>query len=186
MWLVGGRLASDAMALVFYIALARAFGQGGIGDYSFAFAIAAFFGLGVEFGLPALLTREVARSPRRVHDYFGTLFALQVGLSLGLGGAVVWLCLASGYPGPLWASVASEIFVVGATMASGQTSHPRAEGSGRNRSRSSSRTIDSPSSASSGAPSGSTGARTVTRFPRFRRARARAKASSASPPTLGM
>lgn len=104
-WLVGGRLASDAMALVFYIALARVFGQGGIGDYSFAFAIAAFFGLGVQLGLPALLTREVARHPQRVHDYFGTVVALQAGLSLCLGGAALWLCMVFGYARPLTALV---------------------------------------------------------------------------------
>lgn len=51
-WLVGGRVASDVLALVFYIALARTFGQSGIGDYSFAFAIAAFFGLGSSWAFP--------------------------------------------------------------------------------------------------------------------------------------
>lgn len=104
-WLVGGRLTSDLIGLVFYIALARVFGQDGIGDYSFAFAIAAFFGLGVELGLPALLTREVARRPERVHAYLGTVVALQAMLSICLGALAILLCRASGFSGPLTALV---------------------------------------------------------------------------------
>lgn len=104
-WLVGGRIVGDLMALAFYIAVARTFGQEGIGDYSFAFALAAFFGLGIELGLPTLLTREIARRPRRVHDYCGTIVALQVGLTLILGAAAVLLCLVSGYSGALTALV---------------------------------------------------------------------------------
>lgn len=104
-WLVGGRVASDAMALLFYIALARVFGQAGIGDYAFAFAIAAFFGLGVELGLPSLLTREIARSPQRVHTYLGTVLALQTVLAVVLGAAALGLCLVSGYTRPLMALV---------------------------------------------------------------------------------
>lgn len=88
-WLVGGRLASDAMALIFYIALARTFGQGGIGDYSFAFAIAAFLGLGVELGLPPLLTRDIARDPSRIQEHFGNVIALQVILAIALGLALL-------------------------------------------------------------------------------------------------
>lgn len=104
-WLVGGRLASDVMALVFYIALARVFGQDGIGDYSFAFAIAAFLGLGVELGLPSLLTREIARRPQRVHAYVGSVMALQAGLALFLAGGAFLLCRVSGFSGPLTALV---------------------------------------------------------------------------------
>lgn len=104
-WLVGGRLTSDLIGLVFYIALARVFGQDGIGDYSFAFAIAAFFGLGVELGLPALLTREVARRPGRVHAYLGTVVTLQAVLSICLGALAILLCRASGFSGPLTALV---------------------------------------------------------------------------------
>lgn len=104
-WLVGGRVASDLLALAFYVALARTFGQEGIGDYAFAFAIAAFFGLGVELGLPPLLTREIARRPEGIHDYFGTVTALQLGLTLLLGVALLGFCTLSGYSPPLTALV---------------------------------------------------------------------------------
>lgn len=88
-WLIGGRLVGDALALVFYLVLARRFGEAGIGDYAFAFSMAALFGLGVEFGLRPLLTRRVARRPGRAAAYAGTVLAVQLGLvaalALGLG-----------------------------------------------------------------------------------------------------
>ena len=104
-WLVGGRVVSDVLALVFYIAVARTFGQEGIGDYAFAFAVAAFFGLGIELGLPTLLTREVARRPERVDDYCGTILTLQAGLTVFLGAVAVLLCLVLEYSGALTALV---------------------------------------------------------------------------------
>ena len=96
-WLVGGRAVGDVLSFVFYIALARRFGESGVGDYSFAFALAALFGLGVEFGLRPLITREVARDPERARPYAMTLFAVQAGLGLLLGAGLIGLALAGGY-----------------------------------------------------------------------------------------
>ncbi len=87
------------------MALARVFGQGGIGDYTFAFALAGFFGLGVELGLPPLLTRKIAREPQSVHAYFGSVAALQVGLAVGLGLVLLGVCFALGFSLPLTALV---------------------------------------------------------------------------------
>ena len=57
-WLLSGRIIADGLSFVFYLALARTFGKVGIGNYSFAFAVAALFGLVVQFGLRNLVTRE--------------------------------------------------------------------------------------------------------------------------------
>lgn len=83
-WLIGGRVLGDALGLVFYLALARRFGEAGIGDFAFAFSMAALFAVGVEFGLRPLLTRRVARRPDRAAAYAGTVLAVQVGLAAAL------------------------------------------------------------------------------------------------------
>lgn len=97
-WLVGGRVVSDALSFVFYLAVARAFGQAGVGDYSFAFALAALAGLGVEFGLRPYLTRTIARAPERATEYAGTIVAAQLGLAVALGGILHFVALTSDYP----------------------------------------------------------------------------------------
>ncbi|MFW6089704.1 MAG: flippase, partial [Gemmatimonadota bacterium] len=59
---LSGRVIGYLGLFVYYLLLARRFGASGIGDYSFAFAFASFFTLGVDFGLRNLLTRRVARN----------------------------------------------------------------------------------------------------------------------------
>jgi len=80
-----GRIASDGLAILFFICLARTFGESGMGDYSFAFSVAALVGLGVEFGFRPLVTRNISRKHEMAVDYFGNLIVLQTMLSLLLG-----------------------------------------------------------------------------------------------------
>jgi O-antigen/teichoic acid export membrane protein len=80
-----GRIASDGLAILFYIFLARTFGESGMGNYSFAFSVAALVGLGIEFGLRPLVTRNISRKSEMAVDYFGNLIVFQATLSLLLG-----------------------------------------------------------------------------------------------------
>jgi O-antigen/teichoic acid export membrane protein len=84
-WLLFGRIVSDGLSFIFYITLARTYGEAGIGDYSFAFAMAALFSLGVEFGFRPLITRNVARKPELVAKYRSNLVAVQAGLAIAIG-----------------------------------------------------------------------------------------------------
>lgn len=84
-WLVGGKVISDGLSFLFYIYLARAFGEEGLGNYSFAFATATLFGIGVEFGLRALITRDVAKNLPDIKKYRGNILIFQVFLFVVLG-----------------------------------------------------------------------------------------------------
>lgn len=83
-WLVFGRITSHALSFVFYICLARVFGESGIGEYSYAFGIAALFGVGVQLGLRHLTTRNIVKDPNIAKDYYGNLFVLQFVLTIVL------------------------------------------------------------------------------------------------------
>lgn len=101
-WLLAGRIVADALGLLFYLALARRFGEAGLGDFAFAFALAAVSGLLVRFGFDAFLTREVARSSSlslarpvlRLQSWLALLGAAGLaGASLiaGWSGPILWL-----------------------------------------------------------------------------------------------
>lgn len=96
-WLVAGRVVADLLSFAFYIAVARQFGEAGVGDYTFAFSVAAVVALGVEFGVRHLVTREVAREPTVAVEYAGNLVVLQAGLGFAFGALLLLLCLLLGY-----------------------------------------------------------------------------------------
>lgn len=97
-WLVVGRVIGDGLSFVLYLFIARVFGEQGVGEYSFAFAVAALLILGVEFGLRPLLTRSVARSPQLVRESALTILVAQLVLTVLLGGSLwLWIVIA-GYP----------------------------------------------------------------------------------------
>jgi O-antigen/teichoic acid export membrane protein len=75
-WLIFGRIVSHALSLLFYIYLARTFGESGIGNYSYAFGIVALFVIGVQLGIQQLTTRDIAQDPDKAKDYFGNFSML--------------------------------------------------------------------------------------------------------------
>ncbi|MFX0195030.1 MAG: flippase [Candidatus Hodarchaeota archaeon] len=100
-WLLFGRVTSDGLAFLFYISLARTFGQSGIGDYAFAFALASLFVLGVEFGLRPLITRDIARNPALANDYCGNLLFAQALLAIIVGLVLHLVSVTLGYSGQM-------------------------------------------------------------------------------------
>jgi O-antigen/teichoic acid export membrane protein len=96
-WLIGGRVIGDALSFVFYIALARKFDAGGIGDYALAFSLASLLGLVIEFGFNNLLTREISRDEKIAQKYFSNLPLIQFILMLFSGGIIYLFAYWSGY-----------------------------------------------------------------------------------------
>jgi O-antigen/teichoic acid export membrane protein len=84
-WLLIGRMISDGLSLIFYVILARSFGDSGMGDYAFAFALASLLGLGIGFGLRPFITREVARNNELATQYVGSILLLQFSLTIIAG-----------------------------------------------------------------------------------------------------
>jgi O-antigen/teichoic acid export membrane protein len=101
-WLLFGQGVSDGLALLFYVTIARTFGDSGIGDYSFAFSLAMLFGIGIQFGLRPLITRNIARDPTLVDQYCGAFLAVQVALIIVLGAALHILYLVQGYSSQMY------------------------------------------------------------------------------------
>ena len=80
------KVAADVCTFLMFLVLARAYGPGGIGEYSFAMALTGFISLLCNFGFEAYSVREVARRPEFEARCFGT-FTL-VGAALC---PLVWL-----------------------------------------------------------------------------------------------
>ena len=96
-WLLAGRVLGDLGLFVYYLLLARRFGASGIGDYSFAFAFASFFTLGVDFGLRNLLTRRVARNRDEAPRIAVSVALTQAGFALLLLAILLALSRVLGY-----------------------------------------------------------------------------------------
>lgn len=88
-WLLGGRIVGDAGQFVYYLLLAHTFHASGVGNYSFAFAIASFLYLAVEFGLRDLLTRRIARDPDQASEIGMTIVLTQAALTVLLLGVLL-------------------------------------------------------------------------------------------------
>jgi O-antigen/teichoic acid export membrane protein len=96
-WLIGGRIIGDGLSFLFYIYLARVFGEKGLGNYSFAFATAALLGIGVEFGLRTLVTRDVAKNLPEIPKYRSNLLLFQLALFLFFGAILYIITLIFDY-----------------------------------------------------------------------------------------
>lgn len=68
-WLVVGRITSDALSFVLFIIIAREFGPSGIGVYSFNFAVATILYEFVTLGIEEYGVREYARRPPEHRAY---------------------------------------------------------------------------------------------------------------------
>lgn len=88
-WLLAGRVTGDAGQFVYYLLLAHTFQAAGVGNYSFAFAIAAFVVLLVEFGLRDLLVRRIARDPDEASEIAASVIITQAVLSVLLLGLLI-------------------------------------------------------------------------------------------------
>ena len=75
---IGSKVASIAL----YVVMARQLGDAGFGVFTFGMAFVTLVTTFANMGQQPVLTREVARDHRRVHEYFANTFALQLTLSV--------------------------------------------------------------------------------------------------------
>ena len=81
-FLAGGRTVGDAFTFLLFVVLSRAFGQEGVGQYSFAIGLTGFFAVIAQFGLYSFSIKELARRPDSFRVNFGRIFSLRLFLSL--------------------------------------------------------------------------------------------------------
>lgn len=101
----GMRVAEIGLGVGAAMLLARQLGVSGLGVYAMAIAAAGLIGLPIEFGLPALVTREAARAHvQGDHDGFAAVLSFATRLILlitalfGLAAVVLWAELRARYP----------------------------------------------------------------------------------------
>jgi O-antigen/teichoic acid export membrane protein len=73
-------------ALFYFIFLARYLGADNFGKYTFAISFTTLFAVLIDFGLFAVLTREVARQPEKTRSYFGNILSFNI-----IGSVLVFL-----------------------------------------------------------------------------------------------
>lgn len=72
--------ATRLVSLALVIVTARVVGPAEFGKFTFAYALAAILGVAVDFGIPAVLTRQIARAPQETAERWATAAALKLGL----------------------------------------------------------------------------------------------------------
>lgn len=83
MWLAGGRVASQLMAVLLTVVLARGLGTAGFGQYAFVGAIVVIGNVVTTFGTGSLLVREIAGGRGDPARLLATALGLQLVLSAG-------------------------------------------------------------------------------------------------------
>jgi O-antigen/teichoic acid export membrane protein len=76
-FLYNGEIISQLLTLVLIIVISRQLGDVGLGKYSFAFSFAALFLLLADFGLPTLITKEVAKNKSLAKDHLSKTLTLK-------------------------------------------------------------------------------------------------------------
>jgi O-antigen/teichoic acid export membrane protein len=81
-----GQALGDAFTFLLFIFLSRAFGEAGVGVYSFAIRFTGFF---AEFGLGSLTIKELSRHTSSFQDYYGRILSLRLALSVAVLAALI-------------------------------------------------------------------------------------------------
>lgn len=82
--LTTAKMLGDGCTFLLFIVLARAFGQDGIGQYSFALAFTSFFALFGGFGLGVLSIKEMSRRSDSLVDYYSRIYTLRLILAVAV------------------------------------------------------------------------------------------------------
>ncbi len=83
-FLVTGKVLGDVFTFLFFVVLSRAFGQEGIGAYSFAMALTGFLAVFADFGLSDLSIKEMSRRGESLCEYFGKILSLRLILAIAV------------------------------------------------------------------------------------------------------
>lgn len=90
-WLSAGQIGSRLFRGLVIIYAARMLGAAEYGIFSYVLGLAGFFTIFADFGVNALLTREVAKKPEEVSYYFSTTFWIKLVLLLFTAVLVIFL-----------------------------------------------------------------------------------------------
>jgi PST family polysaccharide transporter len=88
-WIVGERVVRGAVTVVALAAVARHLAPAGFGVLNFALALVGLATPLAQFGLDAVLVRDLVRYPSRTGALLGTSFALRLGAGVAFAAAVV-------------------------------------------------------------------------------------------------
>lgn len=91
-------ICQKAMTLVYFIIVANVFGPAEQGRYSAALAFTALFGVFVDVGTSAMLTREVAQKRDGIEHLVKNVFFSRIVLGIAMYAVIVFLASAIGYP----------------------------------------------------------------------------------------
>lgn len=92
-YLTVGKVLADVFTFLFFLVLARNFGQEGIGQYSFAMALTGVLVVFADFGLQNLSIKDMSRDRDSVAIYYGRLMAVRLLLSVAVCSALVVITL---------------------------------------------------------------------------------------------
>ena len=118
-WLSCSRVLADVLSFLLFVAVARAFGPAGTGQYSYSFAIGALVALGAtsgfeEFGIREYVRSAVAARSRVWSDIISTLCAQ---LALALIGLAIFLIFNDGRSAPAAVILELTVFQLAAALA---------------------------------------------------------------------
>ena len=77
-WLSFGRLLGDAATFAFLVVISRWHGESGLGNYTFAMAIALIYATIANLGIYTMFLREFAHRSEKVNEYFGKISSLGI------------------------------------------------------------------------------------------------------------
>ena len=81
-FLYNGEIINQLLTLILIVVISRQLGDVGLGKYSFAFSFASIFLLLADFGLPTLITKEVAKDRKSAQHHLSKTLTLKFFLNL--------------------------------------------------------------------------------------------------------
>lgn len=81
-YLTIGKVLADVFTFLFFLVLARTYGQEGIGQYSFAMALTGVLSVFADFGIQTMSIKNLSRYRDQVTVYYGRLLAVRLLLSV--------------------------------------------------------------------------------------------------------
>jgi len=85
------------ISFTYFTLIARALGPEDLGKYYFAISFASVFSILMDLGLTNVLTREIAKAPAKANDFFGSVLAIKLPLSVLTGVIIVITAQVLGY-----------------------------------------------------------------------------------------
>ena len=76
-FLYNGEIINQILTLILIVFISRELGDVGLGKYSFAFSFASIFLLLADFGLPTLITKDIAKDHKSAQKYLSNTFTLK-------------------------------------------------------------------------------------------------------------